>query len=195
MSNEKDHFGNHEQGFNAERIGEAGNEQRERLAEQLERNVENSKHENVEKVRHEALEKASQVEADNERQKQKHETIDQSPAERRNRPISRREKEASFTKTMTEVQSQMSSPSRAFSKIIHNPVVERTSDFVGGTLARPNAVLTGAIFAFLFTLGVYLIARSYGYSLSGSETIASFALGWIIGIAFDYVRLLILGKK
>ena len=95
---------------------------------------------------------------------------------------------------MREVQSQMSAPSRAFSKVIHNKVIEKTSEVVGNSIARPNAILSGAVCSFILVLAVYLIAHTYGYQLSGTETIATFAFGWAIGLIYDYIRLLILGK-
>jgi len=42
---------------------------------------------------------------------------------------------------------------------------------------------------------IYLFARHYGYPLSGSETIAAFILGWVMGLLFDYLRVMITGKK
>ena len=110
-------------------------------------------------------------------------------------PITRKDKEKSFKKTMSTIQTEMSSPSRNFSKVIHSPVVEKTSEVVGGTVARPNAILSGSITAFLFTLALYLIARFNGYPLSGTETIAAFALGWLCGTAFDALRIIITGKR
>jgi hypothetical protein len=95
---------------------------------------------------------------------------------------------------MGEIRAHMSAPDRVFSSIIHNKTVEKVSDAVGSTIARPNAILSGSVFAFIFTLVIYLVANHNGYALSGSETIASFALGWLIGLIFDYVRVLIIGK-
>ncbi len=100
-----------------------------------------------------------------------------------------------FNEAMQTVQSQMSSSSRAFSKVIHNPAVEKASEAVGETVARPNAILSGAVAAFLFTLGIYLIARFNGYHLSGAESIAAFAIGWLCGLGFDFVRMMILGRR
>jgi hypothetical protein len=85
--------------------------------------------------------------------------------------------------------------SRAFSKVIHNPAIEKTSEVVGSTIARPNAILSGALFAFLITLLIYVVARANGYPLSGSETIAGFILGWVIGMLYDFFRVMITGKK
>ena len=189
MSNEKNNFHNPERGFNAEALKEAGQVHHDRLKEAAERSVESNSHENAEQARHEALEQAARTE----RASVKPEKGRRS-AERRG-PITKREREASFTATMSEVRTHMSPADRAFSKVIHDPTVEKVSDTIGNTVARPNAVLSGSVFAFLFTLTFYLIARFNGYPLSGTETIASFFLGWIVGLVFDYFRMLFIGKK
>lgn len=180
------------EGFDDKALAEQGKEHQERLREDRERAAEKGEknHEDAaESARHE-IEKVT-----HEKESVAHENSkEQSPAERRG-PASKRERAASYDKTMQEVRSQMSAPSRAFSAFIHNPVVEKVSDAVGGTIARPNAILAGAGFAFLFTLAIYLVARFNGYPLSGTETIASFAAGWVLGLVFDYFRLLILGKR
>lgn len=119
-----------------------------------------------------------------------------SPVERRNRgPISRKERDVSFAATMNEVRQHMSAPSRTFSQVIHNKAVEKTSEVVGGTIARPNAILAGAIAAFAFTLAVYLIAKNYGYPLSGFESIGAFAIGWVLGLMYDFLKIMITGRK
>lgn len=189
MSNkEKIQFGGeHERKPDA--LAEAGLERSRELHEKLKENVEKSP-ENTDDLKKEALEKALSKEKDEKQQ------LEASPAERRTQgPISKYEKEASFGATMKEVRSQMSAPSRTFSKVIHNKTVEKVSDGVGATIARPNAVLSGAIFAFVLTLGVYLLAKNLGYPLSGFETIAAFALGWALGIAYDFLKVMITGRK
>lgn len=168
--------------INAERRGE--------LHEKLKEEAEKS-HENLDEARKEALERAQT----HEKESVKHEKRETSPAERHRGPISKKERDASFNATMKEVRSQMSAPSRVFSKVIHNKVVEKTSEVVGNTVARPNAILSGAIFAFLLTLGVYVVAKNLGYPLSGFETIGAFALGWIIGIVYDFVKVMVTGRK
>ena len=92
------------------------------------------------------------------------------------------------------MQSQLNAPSRAFSKVIHNPVVEKTSDVVGNTVARPNLVIAGALGA-IASVVVYIIAKTYGYELSGFETIGLFILGWAIGAIIEYVRVGLLNKR
>lgn len=96
---------------------------------------------------------------------------------------------------MARVQAEMSPPARVFSKIIHSKAVEKTSEVVGATIARPNAILSGAIVAFVLVLAVYLVAKNLGYVLSGFETIGAFIVGWVIGTLYDYFRVMITGKK
>jgi hypothetical protein len=145
----------------------------------------------AERARVEALESAISVESGS---KERDRASEPTVAKRRG-PISKKQKEASFKRQMKEIQADQPPVSRAFSKVIHNKAVEKTSDIVGATVARPNAILAGAVTAFVLTLAVYTIAKIYGYPLSGFETIAAFIIGWIGGIVFDYLRVVVTGKK
>lgn len=115
--------------------------------------------------------------------------------ERENHLPNSKERASAYNAVMEEVRSHMSPASRTFSKVIHAPAVEKTSDVVGGTIARPNAILAGGVSAFLISLIVYLVARYYGYPLSGTEAIAAFGFGWVLGVVFDFLRLMITGKR
>jgi len=121
-----------------------------------------------------------------------------SPAERRrDAPVknTKAAREAVFKKEMKHVQSELPPASRAFSKLIHNKAVEKTSEAVGATVARPNAILYGSLFAFILTSAVYFWARQYGHALSGFETIAAFIVGWLVGLIVDYVRIMVTGGR
>lgn len=110
-------------------------------------------------------------------------------------PVIPRSRDDSYKITMKRVQSEMSAPARAFSRVIHNKTVERTSEVIGSTVARPDAILSGSVFACILVLAVYLLARYNGFSLSGFETIAAFIVGWVLGIVFDFLRAMITGKR
>ena len=156
------------------------------------------RHETLRAARHEAEQvyeqAAEQERATAEAERRQHETREQQRAERQ-RQASPAAQQERFDKTMAAVQSQLSPSSRAFSKVIHNPAIEKASEVTGSTVARPNALLSGAIAAFVRTLAIYLIARFNGYPLSGAESIAAFALGWLCGLAFDFVRMMMLGRR
>ena len=94
----------------------------------------------------------------------------------------------SFGKTMTRVRSELSPQERVFSKFIHLPGIEKASDIVASTVARPDAIVSGSVCALIITGGLYITARYFGFSLSGSETMAAFVIGWLIGILFDVTK-------
>lgn len=173
----------------AERNGDA---ERERLAAERERNAAETSVEKTAEIassKHEALEAAEKVE----KRKEK----DASPAEKRkerkvNTASSRK---AEFNKIMKHSRTNMSAPSRAFSKLIHIEPIEKASEAIGSTVARPNAILSGSVFALVLTAGVYLWAKEVGYPLSGFETIGAFIIGWLAGIIFDFTRIMITGKR
>lgn len=109
--------------------------------------------------------------------------------------ISKKERSAAYKRHMKQVQAAMNPAQRAFSRFIHAQPVEKASEFVGSTVARPNSILFGAIAGFALVLAVYLIAKNLGYVLSGFETIGAFIAGWILGILYDFLRTMITGKK
>lgn len=170
-------------------------ERLEKLTDQLERSGEKgheSGEKSAERARVEALEQAVSVESGG---KEKLTNANEpSPAVRRG-SISKSQKDASYKRTMKQVQSELSPSSRAFSKLIHVKAIEKTSEVLGSTIVRPNAVLAGAVSAFILTLGIYVMAKTLGYRLSGFETIGAFIVGWVIGITYDYLRILITGKS
>lgn len=110
------------------------------------------------------------------------------------RKITKREKEKAFKQTLERVQSEMSAPARTFSKVIHSPLVEKTSDVVGSTAARPNALLMGSLVAFALLSLVYAVGQTYGYRLSGFEMIAAYGFGWVLGLTADYVKIMATGR-
>lgn len=117
------------------------------------------------------------------------------PKESLRRAPSKKQRADSFKSQMNELQREMTPGARIMSKVIHNAVVERVSDIAGSTVARPNAMLSGSIAAFIGITVLYFIARYYGYHLSGFETVFAFAIGWIVGILYDYFRTLFDGRN
>ena len=120
--------------------------------------------------------------------------MDSSPAGSR-KPAGKAERKAAYKRTMQRVQAEMTPAERTFSKVVHNPIVAKTSDVVGGSVARPNAILSGSLCAFIAVSLVYVIAKNYGYPLSGFETMGAFVIGWILGQLFDFMRTMITGKR
>lgn len=100
-----------------------------------------------------------------------------------------------FSDIMEEVTHEMPKYRRYFSAFIHSPSIWMISDFLGRTIARPNAILFGAVLSFAVTIGVYLLSKNFGYSLSGFESIGAFLVGWITGILYDILLSLLKRKS
>jgi hypothetical protein len=111
------------------------------------------------------------------------------------RRVTKKEREASYEATMKQVRSEMGVAGRTFSKVIHAPVVEKSSEVIGSSFARPNAILAGSASALILVSLTYVIARTFGYRLSGFETIGAFILGWLVGLIYDYFRVMAFGKR
>lgn len=152
-----------------------------------EKSVENSP-EKTAKQTAEISREAHNIAASNERPS--HELTKAAPSAHHVRPATNK---AARTKAYKDIlrhtQSELPAASRAFSKVIHQPVVEKTSAAAGATIARPNAILFGALFALILSGGAYAVAKYYNYTLSGFEAIGAFIIGWLFGIAVDFVRL------
>lgn len=170
-----------------ESLGDAARERQAELLRSSEKTGEHSPEraaETLASARKEAHETAVSVEAP------RHEAgKNASSTHHVRRAASRRARAKAYKDIMRHTQAELTPASRAFSKVIHHPVVEQTSAAIGATIARPNAILFGALFALIISGGIYAIARYYGYALSGFEAIGSFAIGWVFGMLVDFVRL------
>lgn len=113
---------------------------------------------------------------------------EQAPSRERRGAPSKAERKKAHDSTLQSIRRDMSAPAKAFSKLIHSRPVEVASEVIGSTVARPNAIVSASASALLFTTAVFIIARYYGYPLSGFESIGSFILGWCVGMVYDYIR-------
>lgn len=114
-------------------------------------------------------------------------------------PHTKADKEHSFNTIMHHARSSMSAPERTFSKFIHKPAVEKTSEVLGKTVARPSGVVGATIAAFIGLLSIYSVAKFAGFELSGSEMplllVVGFAIGLIAEWAYKSVRILVSPKQ
>jgi hypothetical protein len=183
--------------INKDEIYSTENKKQEKIKDKYETSVELSPRDieaRTEKARTEAMDISKNANAEL-KNKDSEKIIRQKNLFHKQGSISKKQRNDSYKKTIKQVQDELSDGNRIFSKIVHNKVIEKISDTVSNTIARPDAMLSGAFFAFIITLIVYIVAKTIGYSLSGFETIAAFIIGWIFGIIYDYFRNLIVGKK
>jgi hypothetical protein len=87
-----------------------------------------------------------------------------------------------YLDTLMSLQRRLTPTSRQFSKFIHTPIIESTSEALERTIARPSLML-GATWTALIVGGTfYFTARAYGYILSGSELLFASAVGAGLGL-------------
>ncbi|MCA9334533.1 hypothetical protein KC953_00125 [Candidatus Saccharibacteria bacterium] len=109
--------------------------------------------------------------------------------------ITKKQLNDSFKKQMKNVEHEMKITQRLTSRFIHMRAVDRGSEILSSTLARPNAMLYGSISAFIVVTVVYFVSKYYGFRITGFEAIGAFVFGWLLGISYDYITAIIRGKK
>lgn len=91
-----------------------------------------------------------------------------------------------YQRSLASIQNRLSRPEKTFSKTIHNPLVEKTSELASTTIARPIGILFGSIFSFIGSLGGYLVVKRLGgelpYSIFAFLFVGGFALGLLLEI-------------
>lgn len=90
-----------------------------------------------------------------------------------------------YAHTMATMQRHLAPVSRSFSKFIHTPAIEKTSEALENTIARPSVVAGATWTALLVGAVFYFTARHYGFMLSGSELLFSFVAGAIVGLVIE----------
>lgn len=97
-----------------------------------------------------------------------------------------KQKKLAFKQTMKHTQAELKPASRVFSKVIHQPVIEKASDIAAKTVFRPSITLGAALGAFLGGTMFYGFARYYGFDLSGTEFIFSAIVGAVVGLVWEF---------
>lgn len=110
-------------------------------------------------------------------------------------PVTRLDKLVSYRHTLKGVQKQLKPTSRKFSKFIHAPIVEKTSEALEKTVMRPSVTLGASLTALAVGGFFYFSARRYGFTLSGSEFLVSLLVGAIMGGLIEAVFKLAKPKK
>lgn len=98
-----------------------------------------------------------------------------------------------YRQALSSMRHELSPLEKAISIAVHR--ADGLSTVLVSALMRPNAVLAGAIAAAFIPALLYLVATYVGYPLSGTEFIASFIIGWLAGSLYDFLKVMITGKK
>lgn len=102
-------------------------------------------------------------------------------------PSTRADKLHSFNTVMHHVRQSMTKPEKQFSKFIHQPAVEKASEAIGKTVARPSGIFGASVAAFIGLFFIYSVARFAGFSLSGSEMPILLLIGFLAGVFIEWL--------
>lgn len=105
--------------------------------------------------------------------------------------INRELKHMAFQRIIKRTQRQLGPVSRSFSKVIHQPIIESTSEVAAKTIARPSGVLSGGITAFLGSSLFLWISRHYGYEYNFLLFFLFFIGGFFLGLLIEAVVMLV----
>jgi hypothetical protein len=94
-------------------------------------------------------------------------------------------KQQTWNRSMTRVRKHLSTPSKAFSKVIHQPVVDSVSRVSEKTVARPSGFLMGSIFAFLGSSVFLWVSRHYGFTYNYLLFFLFFIVGFAVGLLVE----------
>ena len=101
--------------------------------------------------------------------------------------INKQLKDMAFHRAMTRTRKRLGPVSRKFSKVVHSTAIDKPSEFIGKTLARPQGMLWGAVFAFIGSSLLLWITRHYGYEYNYLAAILLFVTGTVIGTALEFI--------
>lgn len=96
-------------------------------------------------------------------------------------------KEMAYSRSMTRVRKQLALPSRLFSRAVHSKVLDKPSEVLGNTVARPSGILGGAILAAFGTSTLLWLTKHYGYEYNYLAVILLFGIGLVVGISLEFI--------
>ncbi len=145
----------------------------------------------VEELHKTAVEKAATKEQHQER-------IESNIPTKKHHPmlVNKQLKDMAYMRALTRTRKKLSAPARAFSKAIHSDILDKPSEAIGKTIARPSGMLGGAFFAMIGTSLLLWVTRHYGYEYNYLAAILLFAVGMVAGLLLEAsIRSIRRGRK
>jgi hypothetical protein len=95
--------------------------------------------------------------------------------------VNRELKEMAYTRVLNRTRKQLPAPARAFSKVIHQPVVNAVSEGLGKSVGRPSGIFGGGLIALIGTAAYYYLTKHYGYTYNYFVFVMLLVLGFLAG--------------
>jgi hypothetical protein len=104
-------------------------------------------------------------------------------------------KDLAYARTLKRVRQNFNRPTRAFSKVIHQPVVDAVSEGVAKTVGRPSGILGGGLLALVGTTVYYYITKHYGYDYNFFVFLALLASGFVAAWCIEFLLRAMRGSR
>jgi len=104
-------------------------------------------------------------------------------------------KATAYVRTLEHTRQKLSGPSRAFSRLTHNPIIDTVSAVSSQTIARPSGILSGSICAFLGTSLLLYYSKHYGFRYNYLVFFILFIGGYLLGSGLEFVIWLVYSRK
>ncbi len=88
---------------------------------------------------------------------------------------------------LQQIQRQETTPQRALSHVIHQPVMRVLSETASKTISRPSGLLGGGLVAFLGSSGYVYLAKHSGSAYNYLVFLLLFAGGFVVGLLLELV--------
>lgn len=178
------------------------------MSEKLHHNQESHEHEkkhelekkdlpNIERLNQEALEKAAEQpkvehlkDTVEKHAKSAHEVKAKAPdnsGEKREFSAYTALKGETYSRTLNRIQQKLSRPERTMSKIMHNKAVEKVSDGMAKTAARPSGILGGGIFSLIGSVILLYMTKKYGFEYNFFMFFVFLGVGFMLGVVVELV--------
>ncbi len=89
---------------------------------------------------------------------------------------------AAFDRTMVSVRKHLKKRERRFSKVIHQPVIDKVSTVAEKTVARPSPLLVGSISTLIVSSIFLYMSRHYGFTYNFTIMLAVLVIGYALGL-------------
>jgi hypothetical protein len=167
---------------------EAAQERSREIAAEHERNAAEAERKHQENSIEKIQERIEQSARDKEDIKINQQESDDSKA---HVPMGKQLRDHASNLSLIKTRKKLSKPDRAFSKVIHQPIVDAVSNAAEGTVARPSGLLVGGLFSLISSLIVLYVCRHYGYEYNFLIGMAAFVGGFCMGLLLEGSRKLV----
>lgn len=97
------------------------------------------------------------------------------------------QKSQTYNRTLKRVQQRLNISERLMSKAMHHKVVEKVSDNVGKTAARPSGILGGGVVALIGSFALLYVSKKYGFEYNFFVFFLLLLGGFMAGLLLELI--------